>query len=337
MVIKRGQINPCYIFSTELSMDRESGTLSIDFTIGFAVFMIGFIFVATLVGGLLIGLQSKTIDYDAVAYRTSVILVEDPGEPRIDPYAVNPDPLDLSWEQIGDPVGITRLGLLYSKEHPGVLSGEKVDRFFKPGEFTNTEYQDRLLLSQSGQYPYHFQIRLSGYLNPVGDTNPPELTGYMKRAVLVKEYSMPITLNNPVEYVNVTLPLSDVQSDRGALYGINTRLEPIEIFIDIDPAVLPLDLINVFLTPPDDPSFIYDEKIPVQIGSSATGDSYTFFVNEITDSIKLRFEPDYFSGYSVEDVVLHIQFAPPPPPVDNREVTYTPPPLTPATLEVKIW
>lgn len=321
-------------------MDRESGTLSIDFTIGFAVFMIGFIFVATLVGGLLIGLQSKTIDYDAVAYRTSVILVEDPGEPRIDPYAVNPDPLDLSWEQIKDPVGITRLGLLYSKEHPGVLSGEKVDRFFKPDEFTNTEYQDRLLLSQSGQYPYHFQIRLSGFPNAgdikmVGDPDPPSSTGYMKRAVYIKGYSMPIILNQPFEYVNVLLSLSEIQSDRGALYGINPRLEPIEIFIDIDPAVLPLDLINVFLTPPDDPSFIYAEKIPVQIGSAATSDSYTISVNEVTDNIKLRFRPDYFSGYAVEDVVLHFQFA--PPPAGDLDETYVPPPLTIATLEVKIW
>ncbi len=326
-------------------MDRESGTLSIDFTIGFAVFMIGFIFVATLVGGLLIGLQSKTIDYDAVAYRTSVILVEDPGEPRIDPYAVNPDPLDLSWEQIGDPVGITRLGLLFSKEHPGVLSGEKVDRFFKPDEFTNTEYQDRLLLSQSGQYPYHFQIRLSGFPNAgdiktVGDPDPPSSTGYVKRAVYIKRYSMPVILNHPVEYITVPLSLSGIQSDRGALYGINPRLEPIEIFIDastIDPAVLPLDLINVFLTPPDDSSFIYDENIPVQIGSASASGNYTFSVNDITDSVTLRLEPGYFSGYSVEEVVLHFQFAPPNPTVADLDKTYAPPPLTDATLEVKIW
>ncbi len=327
-------------------MDHDSGQLSIDLTIGFAVFMIGFIFVVTLMGGLLVGLQSKTIDYDAVAYRTSVILVEDPGEPRVNLYAVNPDPLDLSWEQIDDPVQITRLGLLYSKEHPGVLSGEKIKRFFTPGEFTNEEYKDKLLLSEPGQYPYHFHINLSGYPNAgntwiVEDTNPPASTGYMKRAVLIKGYSMPITLDNPVEYVNVTLPLSGIQSDRGGLYGIYPRFEPIEIFIDasrLGPALLPIDLTDVFLTPPDDYSFVYEEKVPVRIdGASTSDDSYTMSVNEVNDTIHLRFEPGYFSGYSIEDVVLHFQFAPPIPPFDDLDETYVPPPLTIATLEVSIW
>jgi hypothetical protein len=40
--------------------------------------------VANMVPSLLVGLQRSTaIDYDAVAYRTAVILTEDPGEPSI--------------------------------------------------------------------------------------------------------------------------------------------------------------------------------------------------------------------------------------------------------------
>ena len=69
-------------------MIDDTANLSIDFLAGFTIFMIGFIYVATLIPGLLLGLQSSTIDYDAVAYRTGVILVEDPGFP-------------VSWENPG--------------------------------------------------------------------------------------------------------------------------------------------------------------------------------------------------------------------------------------------
>ena len=62
-------------------MTEDSGNLSIDFLVGFTIFLIAFIWVVSMIPGLLIGLQAYTIDYDAVAYRTGVILVEDPGEP----------------------------------------------------------------------------------------------------------------------------------------------------------------------------------------------------------------------------------------------------------------
>ena len=64
-------------------MTDESGNLSIDFLVGFTIFMLAFIWVTSMVPGLLIGLKSNTIDFDAVAYRTGVILVEDPGWPGI--------------------------------------------------------------------------------------------------------------------------------------------------------------------------------------------------------------------------------------------------------------
>lgn len=59
--------------------NEEMAILSLDFLVGFAIFMATFIAVMTMCSGLLINLQSRTIDLDAVAYRTSVILVEDTG------------------------------------------------------------------------------------------------------------------------------------------------------------------------------------------------------------------------------------------------------------------
>ena len=64
-------------------MIDDTANLSIDFLAGFTIFMIAFIYVATLIPGLLLGLQGSTIDYSGVAYRTGVILVGDPGAPLI--------------------------------------------------------------------------------------------------------------------------------------------------------------------------------------------------------------------------------------------------------------
>ncbi|NLZ31190.1 MAG: hypothetical protein GX885_10720, partial [Methanomicrobiales archaeon] len=53
--------------------------LSLDFLAGFTIFLLALIMVVNMVPGLLAGLESSGIDYDAVAYRTGVILAEDPG------------------------------------------------------------------------------------------------------------------------------------------------------------------------------------------------------------------------------------------------------------------
>jgi len=70
-------------------MTDETGTLSIDFLAGFTIFLLALIWVLSMIPGLLIGLQSYTIDYDAVAYRTGVILVEDPGWPASPGWETN--------------------------------------------------------------------------------------------------------------------------------------------------------------------------------------------------------------------------------------------------------
>ncbi|HWS22487.1 MAG TPA: hypothetical protein VN227_07605, partial [Methanoregula sp.] len=90
-------------------MTDENGNLSIDFLAGFTIFMLAFIWVVSMIPGLMIGLQSYTIDYDAVAYRTGVILVEDPGWPVSPP-----------WESYIDQQksNVTRFGLAISKDTP---------------------------------------------------------------------------------------------------------------------------------------------------------------------------------------------------------------------------
>lgn len=162
-------------------MAEDAGNLSIDFLAGFTIFMITFIYVATLIPGLFIGLQSSSIDYDAVAYRTSVVLAEDPGMPY------NP-----SWETLPNTSDsqILRFGLAISKDTPNILSYEKINRFFCTTEFVYPQdYQSRAVF---GDYPYLFNISLqmagSNVTQYIGDVRPEDY-GYSRRVIKVKEHS----------------------------------------------------------------------------------------------------------------------------------------------------
>ncbi|MDO9323534.1 MAG: hypothetical protein Q7T80_01100 [Methanoregula sp.] len=191
--------------------------MSIDFLVGFTIFMIAFIWVATLVPGLFIGLKSNTIDYDAVAYRTGVILVEDPGNPAGPPLDIYP------WESLADSdkVSIKRFGLAVSKEAPNILDENKVDRFFNTTLYSYSgnygqlnDYRPRLIF---GDYPYRFNISLKAVgedtLQSVGDVIPVNYPyGYIRRDVKIKGSSN-TTIDNTmiVKYhynnmENVTFP-----------------------------------------------------------------------------------------------------------------------------------
>ncbi|WFN34448.1 hypothetical protein L1S32_11505 [Methanogenium sp. S4BF] len=168
----------------------EDGILSIDFLAGFTVFILALIMVISLVPGFLAGIQSENIDYDAVAYRTSVILVEDPGAPQ------NP-----SWNLMGaydmeHKDDIQRLGLTVSKDTPNILSREKVDKFFnRTPDFTFTaeDYREKVIFGDF-TYLYNISLRLEteseSYYAVGGDEVPTFQYGYMRRLVKVKEPSV---------------------------------------------------------------------------------------------------------------------------------------------------
>jgi hypothetical protein len=158
-------------------MTDDAGNMSIDFLVGFTIFLLAFIWVATLIPGIMIGLQSNTLDYDAVAYRTGVILAEDPGSP------VSP-----GWESYNDmqKANITRFGLAVSKDTPNILSQDKVNRFFCTSFVYPEEYQQRAIF---GDRPYHFNISLldieRGETRSVGEVRP-DGYGYIRRLVKIK-------------------------------------------------------------------------------------------------------------------------------------------------------
>jgi hypothetical protein len=168
-----------------MTIAKDSGALSIDFIVGFTIFLIAFIWVVSLVPGLLINLQGYSIDYDAVTYRTGVILVEDPGSPS--------DPTS-PWESQIDPDAIDRFGLAISRDTPNILSQEKVERFFCetatstfPVPFTYpSDYQDKAIF---GDPIYRFNISLRDVDRDVnrskGDVLPKGY-GYIRHLVKIK-------------------------------------------------------------------------------------------------------------------------------------------------------
>ncbi|MCX6681470.1 MAG: hypothetical protein NTY71_00570 [Methanoregula sp.] len=169
-------------------MLNDHAYLSIDFLAGMTIFMIAFIWVATMIPGLLISLQGGTIDYDAVAYRTGVILVEDPGWPSNPPWEIKDD---LQKDDI------ERFGLSIEKDTPNILKLSKVERFFCSTSFHYPDdYQHRVIF---GDRPYLFNISLSTFdatmSHSVGDIRP-DGYGYIRRLVKIK-YPSNSTINAP--------------------------------------------------------------------------------------------------------------------------------------------
>ncbi len=175
---------------TSTSFLDDSGQLSIDFIAGFTIFMITLILAITMTSGLLVGLQSKKIDYDAVAYRTGVILVEDPGEPNTPINYITITEKD-EWERIGydQRSQVKRFGLTAYKSTPRVLSEQKILGFYNRTMWQDlSEYESRIIFSN---YPYHFNITLKilnesvPYMVGIPYSENSQY-GYIRRVVLVK-------------------------------------------------------------------------------------------------------------------------------------------------------
>jgi hypothetical protein len=214
-------------------MTDENGALSIDFLTGFTIFILAFIWVVSMIPGIMIGLQSYTIDYDAVAYRTGVILVEDPGWPVSPP-----------WESFNDAQksNVTRFGLALSKDTPNILSQDKVNRFFCTTFIYPDDYHTRAIF---GDYPYGFNISLidlGGQNGSVGEVLP-DGYGYIRRVVKIKGVSN-ATINNatytkyPSSYIKIDSPTNETTTHVFSILINNTKLltEVTDPSYQIDPA-----------------------------------------------------------------------------------------------------
>ncbi len=204
-------------------MTDENGALSIDLLAGFTIFIIAFIWVVSMVPGIMIGLQSYTIDYDAVAYRTGVILAEDPGFPVSPP-----------WESFTDlqKSNITRFGFAVSKDTPNILSQDKVTRFFCTTFVYPDDYHARAIF---GDYPYGFNVSLrdaGGQYASVGSVTPPGY-GTIRRLVKIKGLSN-ATIGAPTY---TAFPASYIRTDNTTDHVFSILIDNPRLLADVrDPA-----------------------------------------------------------------------------------------------------
>jgi hypothetical protein len=288
-------------------MTKDSGALSIDFIVGFTIFLLAFIWVLSMIPGLLVGLQGYTIDYDAVAYRTGVILVEDPGWPASPP-----------WESQQN-FSVTRFGLAVSRDTPNILSQEKIDRFFSNasiyGNFAYPDdYHQRVIF---GDYPYRFNISMldkeSNKLVSVGDVVP-EGYGYIRRIVKIKGISNAtinqsyITTHQFVNSDNVTshefsilVNNSGLKTQKNPAYEIDPARDQIMVNItDIRSTLsnqteagsvnITLTKINVYKVDSGILSLVRTFNTPYIDGNSSTTQPPV----EVNNSISLKFSPAFF-------------------------------------------
>lgn len=215
-------------------MKNDSGNLSIDFLAGFTIFMLAFIWVATIIPTLLLGLQANTIDYDAVAYRSGVILVEDPGMPANPPWE--------SYNITNQKDEILRMGLALKKETPNLLSPIKINQFFCSTFTYPDDFQQKVIF---GDHPYRFNISISSWSNEnftyqsVGDIKPIGY-GYIRRGVKIKQMSNATidsamyksSKNSTIHIFSIELNMTHlIQDEKNPMYQIDPLREPIIINI----------------------------------------------------------------------------------------------------------
>ncbi|NMA11391.1 hypothetical protein L21_0822 [Methanoculleus chikugoensis] len=341
--------------------------MSLDFLAGFTIFMLALIMVVSMVPGLLAGLESSGIDYDAVAYRTGVILAEDPGWPVYPPW-------EMKTEAYKDE--IDRMGLAVSKDTPNILLSTKVNAFFNYTFFTEDDYRSKAIFGDV-PYSYNFSLRSEDwtYNNATGGT-PPSGHGYIRRAVKIKEPGVAnISYNSSFNETaldaskprvfTVRLNFSQLlDPERGPAYRIDPRTEPVNItitefgrYLNGTAAATNATLKDVTFWKMDPttpmPRFT---KIPFSY-NTMDPDLYTLFLDRtqndlvpgtnVSDNISLVLKPAATSIFTLDqNSILDIRFTfddgVPQRTFMNGTYLYdydnvTCPPLKPAVLEVAIW
>ncbi|MDD3111842.1 MAG: hypothetical protein PHU26_06065 [Methanofollis liminatans] len=350
---------------------NDDALMSIDFLAGFTIFLLSLIVAAGMVPGMLAGLQSATIDYDGVAYRTSVILAEDPG------WWFNDVTMSGSSHWEGERTAmdrVERMGLGISKRLPNILSEGKIEAFFSTAYAYPDDYRDRVFFSE---IPYSFNITLKAddgaFAYHLGDGTPEGEYGSIRRAVLVKNaseatldfsngnvlnaYADPATAPGATSTFSVSLNFTDLLAPSPAyridpfgerititlenlnrtFYGNSTKAKLSRVTLwrwstGPLPSPVPPDL-------PDANSRLYVDGVRINTTSPPV---------EVENNLTVVLEPGFFTGKASEtstmDLTLTFANAPGINTTIESTFIYTPtngnvtmPPLKPAVLEVAVW
>jgi hypothetical protein len=349
-------INPVKMRVPGKRSDDEA-LLSVDFIIGFTIFMVALIFVSVMISGLLVHLQSRTIDYDAVAYRTSVVLVEDPGEPSNWQLANLMIPAERD--------GVKRLGLAVNKYYPGILKQSKVDKFFNSSPFSGctatyqfcdpVDYRAKLIF---GDYPYNFNISLRKLDNtpPMSVGSPVQNNtnfGYMKRIVKIQEpgsvdtiYALNTSDGGNQTTITVRIDFSDLYTIP-APYQIDPLNDEMKIVIQnfSDNFTANLTGIQVCKYPLIGlPGCVGEDSYDNSPRMRVIVDGNNSSASEIKNNVSVTFEPGFFSrvgydAFSSVDTIFSFDRNVTNQSIYNYNYTanLTVHPLESAVLEVRVW
>ena len=234
----------------------ERGQLSIDFLVGISLFILALLFMAHFIPGMFVPFQSETIDLSSVAYRTSVILVEDPG--WWNGTGAGAD-YGTDWDTEAHIDSVSRVGLAIDKEHPNVLS--KIDGF---KNCSDTNLSDKLgLYRMIGGNPIYYGYNIT-IVNASGN-------------ILAAKGEIPPKYGDVVKIKRI---VSVLDSERGAIDATNLSgsSNPVKALLVIDSADVSTfcdDAVNpikisitnfTFPTPPGPPgSFVHLKVVQTNI------------------------------------------------------------------------
>ncbi|MCC7573766.1 MAG: hypothetical protein KO464_10385 [Candidatus Methanofastidiosum sp.] len=333
--------------------------------------MLTLIIASTMLSGVLVGLQSKKIDYDAVAYRTGVILVEDPGEPNADPYKVfiNSNQSELNqWEFIGlvHKDQVLRFGLSEYKSSPKIISPQKIETFFDSTIYPDlSDYRERIIF---GDYPYNFNITFKttpdGPIKHIGDPYPENAPyGYIRRVVQVKN---PSTSNVDMSYYeldtgsgqfDVYINFSQLKNyTRGSQYWVD-KLDKLSLNLTNIPAIKADGSPNVYLKSMRMQYFypVYgwqNFNKTVYFNNSGYLNSSGDNLNQIVPSyLSMEFPPEFFNipipisepswriRFQFDETTANVTGIAPYQGLETLPlaIDYNPPTLVPAVMEVRVW
>ena len=102
----------------------DQAQIKLDFLFGVAIFLVAFLYVFTCVSGLFVPYQASAVDLSAVVYKTSTMLVEDPGWYIFSSNVTEVG--DQAWETANQSQ-LARIGLADDKTEPNILSINKIN------------------------------------------------------------------------------------------------------------------------------------------------------------------------------------------------------------------
>jgi hypothetical protein len=194
---------------SRIGLTSSSAQVNIDFLAGVSIFLVSFLLVVQLVPNLFIPFQGQPVTLHSVAYRTGVILCEDPGW-----YNDTVNNNGHNWED--DPDNVSRLGLAKNKftansSTPLMLSGSKLFclagmyNSSDPGSYSNIQKHLGLVTSYR-KYDYNISlVRFDGDTSSDMNRTPIFQIGYspqtnidvekVERIVSFGMYDLPHTYN----------------------------------------------------------------------------------------------------------------------------------------------